>query len=603
MDRVAPFATAAAILVATAGVAAKSSTPLTVVQCVVDEDDDDGDGTADGKQLRDVPLPDLARFPAEPNAQFRLLRVTPPNAVRVLVDGTPVTIGATGSLGQVRLQALAPGRHVVDLSVLRAEVRAVQIVAIDGAGRRVDMATSQASFQRTPPDRLDSVAQRTDDPDALRYMVVGSEPDLPDHVRIESRTEDGKLVDELRRAKLVDVACPSGTASGLKCRSTWPIRVVGDVIDQGHPLVVDRSVRGALGGGLTIHAGSVAQQIRVGGPRRTKHGPMRRFRGELRLTVVRTWPGGDASLESRDAAAVAKAREQLEGTNTLWQQCGVGFGDPDKATVRVVDPPPPYLVAVGCDLGLPSSGGRIGLMIDDKDVSIEIPAGLTPAQAARRLARAMEQHDLKVVRSSNSRIGPGTYPVVDLLVYRGKDRPAQLSVPGGGPASTDPTLPVCIGRVDLAQGLKHFLDVDSMAGTVYERTLLKWVDDRDPSTVDAVFIPAFGGGGGRIGESFIGTDRSSLRNLVLVDRAGVAASSASHTLAHEVGHVLLDVPGHPDDYGVDEPTLLMDSDAANPSAFGPRRLTVEECERMWRQSGPNAPVELLHAWPLRPLSK
>ncbi|HQK17938.1 MAG TPA: hypothetical protein PLJ27_10805, partial [Polyangiaceae bacterium] len=88
-----------------------------------------------------------------------------------------------------------------------------------------------------------------------------------------------------------------------------------------------------------------------------------------------------------------------------------------------------------------------------------------------------------------------------------------------------------------------------------------------------------------------------------VDRVGLSASNASHTLAHELGHVLLDVPGHPDDYGLDTPTLLMDSDAANASSFGPRRLRIEDCERMWQQSGPRAPVALLRPWPFQPLSK
>jgi hypothetical protein len=66
---------------------------------------------------------------------------------------------------------------------------------------------------------------------------------------------------------------------------------------------------------------------------------------------------------------------------------------------------------------------------------------------------------------------------------------------------------------------------------------------------------------------------------------------------------LLDVPGHPDDYGLDQPTLLMDADAAIASAFGPRRLLVSDCERMWRQSGPGASVVLLRPWPFRALSK
>ncbi len=69
-------------------------------------------------------------------------------------------------------------------------------------------------------------------------------------------------------------------------------------------------------------------------------------------------------------------------------------------------------------------------------------------------------------------------------------------------------------------------------------------------------------------------------------------------LSHELGHVLLDMPGHPDDYGVDQPTALMDADATDPSIFGPRRLSIDECERALRQRGPAARVPLLEPWPL-----
>ena len=103
---------------------------------------------------------------------------------------------------------------------------------------------------------------------------------------------------------------------------------------------------------------------------------------------------------------------------------------------------------------------------------------------------------------------------------------------------------------------------------------------------------------GRIGESFIYADGSSVRNAVIIDRAAIRAGARSYALAHELGHILLDMPGHPDDYGVDQPSSLMDADAADPTIFGPRRLTVADCERALRQSGPRAPVPLLEDWPL-----
>jgi hypothetical protein len=89
--------------------------------------------------------------------------------------------------------------------------------------------------------------------------------------------------------------------------------------------------------------------------------------------------------------------------------------------------------------------------------------------------------------------------------------------------------------------------------------------------------------------------------VVLLDRAGIRARKSSLTLAHELGHVLMDMPGHPDDFGVDTPTILMDSDASEASPYGPRRITVDECVRVLRQAGPTARVPLLSPLTLTPI--
>ena len=203
--------------------------------------------------------------------------------------------------------------------------------------------------------------------------------------------------------------------------------------------------------------------------------------------------------------------------------------------------------------------------------------------------------------SPNARIGAGLAPSVDVSVRRKDGALASVDAVAGSPLSSDPMLSVRIGSVDLSDGLQHFTDMNAMAGTLEERTLLKALDDGDPSTIEVVVVPLFAGGG-RIGESFIGSATfSSVRNVVLLDRAGIRARKSSLTLAHELGHVLMDLPGHPDDFGVDTPTLLMDSDAADASPFGPRRITVEECARVVRQAGPRARVPLLAPSPLTPL--
>lgn len=231
-------------------------------------------------------------------------------------------------------------------------------------------------------------------------------------------------------------------------------------------------------------------------------------------------------------------------------------------------------------------------------VSVDVLPGTTPAAAARALADALESAGFSVELSENPRIASAALPTTDLLVR--DQEGTRLEVTGWlsqegtveQVVSTDATLDACIGAVDLEDGLQHFGDVDSVVGTLEERTLVKAFDDHDPTTLDVFVVPGFGRGG-RIGESFILSDQGSLANMVILDRAGLRPSSAAFTTAHEIGHVLLDDPGHPDDFGTDTATALMDADASDAGAFGSRRLSLEECRRAWRQSGPTAPVRLV----------
>jgi hypothetical protein len=484
----------------------------------------------------------------------------------------------------------------ITLGVARAEVH---LTAIDAWGKGVDRSRSHASIERTPPERTaeDPTPGVPGDPDAVRFVISGTKDEVPTAVRVASRDVADAEVDRLDVA-LADTACPAGL--GPVCRATPLMRIVSDDIDRNHPLVKDRSVRADVGGTLVVSAaGRTFGSLRVGGPRMTPVGPISRLRGKLRIVIVRHRPKGAPPFGTDDESAKVLARRQLGLANAMWGQCGISFGEESDADIRLVDPPPTFLLALGCDVGLPSSGGEIRVRVDGHDVHAELKPRMTPRAAARSVARAVEQAGFVARVSENARIEPGADRTADVLVRRRDGQFVVLERPLDGRISTDATMTACIGGVDLTDGLDHFVDVDAPAGTVEERALVKAFDDGDPSTIKVFMIPAFAGGG-RIGESFIYADRSSVRNVVIEDRAGVRADRASFALAHELGHILLDMPGHPDDYGVDLPTLLMDSDAADPSAFGPRRITINECARAFRQSGPRAPVPLLSVWPLPP---
>lgn len=467
---------------------------------------------------------------------------------------------------------------------------------LDGAGKLLDH--PRASLQRTPPSTL--VADPTvphGDPDALRYVIESDDASMPATVSIASLSGRAEPIDVLRTVALGDYPCPHKTA-GRRCAVTAPIRAVADAIDARHPLVRDRSVVAELGGvlQLTDPAGATLAEIRVAGPRNTPLGAIDRYRAKLRVTLVRLSKGGALPVGGDDAKAQQIARAALRRANALWGACGISFGHPDELEIRAVDPPPAHLLSLGCDYGLPSSGGNVRFRIAGEEFAVALAPGLTPAGAARRVATELRAAGYEASVSDNAAIAAGALGSADVSV-RKDGALVTLSQPARGTVSDDPTMTACIGHVHLEDGLQHFGDVDAVVGTLEERTLLKALLTGHSRSVDVIIIPGFGRGG-RIGESFIGSDRGTLRNVVVIDRAAVRANRSSFTWAHELGHVLLDDPGHPDDFGEDTPTLLMDADAANGSAFGPRRLTIEECVRAVRQSGPMSRTPLLEAWPI-----
>lgn len=571
-----------------------------------DCDDDDANGAADLGQALVPASPEL--HPVARGRGAAALRViSVPANVRVLVEGRPVVAGEAIAAGarRVELQAIAAGRSSVELGDRTIQVGAIEVRAMDGEGREIDLARSHASLQRTPPDRLpDDPLGKSSDPDALRFVLVGAADDLPGTVSVLSLAASGSPLDALPDLPLSHVPCPKDVPPGLVCGSTRPIRAVSDEIDRNHPLVADRSVKAELAGALVVATprGAKLQMIRVAGPRQSVLGPITRYRARLRVVMIRATPHGAPPMGGDTAGAILVAQSEVRRANALWGACGVSFGPPSALDVSVVDPPRPHLLALGCDHGLPASGGVIRVRVEGQEVTARLTRGMRPAAAARVVAAAMSAAGIVVTVSDNPVIGAGAYGSSDVLVRRRDGSLGVIEPPAAGPVSTDPTMTACIGAVNLEDGLQHFGDVDAIAGTVEERALLKAFDDGDPGTIEVLMVPSFGGGG-RIGESFISADGGAVRNAVIEDRAGVRADRASFALAHELGHVLLDDPGHPDDFGVDTPTRLMDADAANSSAHGPRRLLVDECVRAIRQSGPGAPAALLVPWPLLPLGR
>lgn len=459
---------------------------------------------------------------------------------------------------------------------------AIEARALDYRGQIIDEARSHASFSRTLPSELGDLPGP--DRDAFELLLLGPPSATLESVELSSRSAAGKLLDVLPRLRTLPATCPSGAAPELVCRRSAPIRAVFDSLDRNHPAAQQRTVLAELGGTLEASAGGERLlALRVGGPRETRVGSIERLRARLRVFVLRS------ALASDDAGSRLVMQRELATAAALWGQCGIDF----EAVVKLVDPPPARLVTVGCGFGQRAAGGSVRLGSGRDVVRLDTSPGELPISVALRLAAELERRGRRAEVFENQRTSDESAATADLWL---DGRPFDGQ---SGPLSSDPSLPVCLGQVDLSDGLTHFRDGDAFAGTLEERALLRAFDDADPSTIEVLVVPSFARSE-RIGESFIASPGSSLSNAVIIDRWAVRAGARSFAFAHELGHVLLAMPGHPDDYGIDQSWSLMDADVADSTIFGPRRLSIADCERAVTQSGPTTSAPLLLPVPPRP---
>jgi len=402
------------------------------------------------------------------------------------------------------------------------------------------------------------------------------------------------------RARLAGITLTRPSAD-VAFRSAF-VRLVSDAMDAEAPGVSDRVLRVALGDDVravyTGEAGRAAvATVRVG-VRLDAGAPSAILYGRLRVRVLRRTPRGVPVVGTSDVNALEIARAQVAIANEAWAQCGITFGDPRVADVAVVDVPTTALLAVADLDGLPAAGGgTIRLTVAGRAIRpLTTRAHERPLGTALRIADAIRALGFRAEVFENVQTELASGRSADVVARARDGTPLSIAADATAPLSTDARQTLTLGRVDLDDGLQEFENMTAVAGTLEERALIRLLADDDPRTVDIFLIDRFTGNT-RQGEAFIEGDGGSIANVLFLDRNGVRQEREAWTQSHELGHVLLDQPFHPDNVGPDRPWLLMDADSSLGLVTGPKRLTLDECLRARVESGPGAVPELLSVQP------
>ncbi|MEZ4408324.1 MAG: hypothetical protein R3A52_17880 [Polyangiales bacterium] len=515
----------------------------------LDHDDDDDDG-----------VPDLAAPPAgDDDVAEVIVEATGVGAVSARVEGGLRLLD--GSALSERVNApVTNGRATLRLVGVAASARegdAALVVSANGVERRVAVTVGALAFlggDNAPRfghrDAL-SVSHRITNDDSLPRAAAWGEvsPD-PDNARVEvwapGATEEPRVrVESLGTAASFEVA--DGALRGRlgeviarrpDASAPWRtgfIRLVSDDTDLNAPGVQGQTLRVGMRDRVRATwrregvAGELRTDLRVMRPG-NEDGPLAARMARWNIMVLRHRPeaqGGRPVVGDDDEGAVRVGRRQVSISNEVYLQCAITWGDPERAAVRVVDPPPPAMLSVGDDDGMLALGGEVRFRVNGRAVGpVVTRAGWRPLDTAAAVARAVEAAGFRTETTINPRTEYGYAGSVDVIVRDRGGHLATLSpMSPGGRVSTDARQRAQIAAVDLSDGIEEFRNLNSASGTLEERAVVKALSDRDPSTIELFVVNRFLRGT-RIGEAFVEGEEGSILNALFLDRVGVAAEGA-----------------------------------------------------------------------------
>ena len=461
----------------------------------------------------------------------------------------------------------------IGLATLHTEGLVFRLAVVGGG---VETANGERASRVFFAGRMPDGAFVDGDSEALAVVRIPREMPWSGAFRLVSYDAAGGFVADRSVVNPRVRECPD--APELNCVSSPRVLLVPEAIEEPDAPAGTLAMEARLGGRLAVAIGATEL---ASAPVCRPGGAACGFAVRIRPVLVRSSPGGSSVFQGTPGAVREAFRERLERVLRPWESCGIRpLIDP----VRIVDPPTKTLLSFGLPFGLVSDGREtLAIQLRHTATALALPAGMVPAAAAKYVHHALKELGVTTELVFRPRLAHEQHASAELLV--GSLDGGNLRVERPGRMGLEAT------HVELRDGLEHFDDARAATGSQEERALLLPIVDTDAATVEVVAVPFFSDGR-RLGESFVALDDPALVNVIVVDRAGLAASRTSHVVAHELGHVLLRTGDHPDEGSRDRPRLLMDSDASDGSRFGPRLVTRSECERVIHQ-GTSEPYRVL----------